>query len=227
MVEKIRKMVIWGDSVAKGVVYDDTRARYVLAKPPAAQIVAEQTGIEVINHARMGSTIEAGLEIQRHDIQSGLQADAAIIEFGGNDCDFDWRAISEAPDARHLPKTPLALFEQKLREMIALAREASMQPLLLTLPPINADRYFDFISKDGLSRDNILRWLGDKNHIYRFHEQYSGLISRVARECSCRLLDVRAAFLSEWRTMDMLCHDGIHPTPDGQRLIGNYILSTL
>ena len=102
-----------------------------------------------------------------------------------------------------------------------------MKPYLLNLPPIQPDDYFDFISRNGLSRQNILQWLGDKNHIYRFHERYSAMIGRVARECGCRLLDIRTAFLDRWDAMKMICRDGIHPTMDGQRLIGTAVMAAL
>lgn len=222
-----KKAIIWGDSVAKGVVWDSERDRYTLAKPPAAQIIAEQTGMDIINHARMGMTICDGLNVARRDLERGMQADIAVIEFGGNDCDFNWAQISAAPDNVHLPRTPAHLFTDKLEEIVSLARQAGMEPILLTLPPINASKYFEFISRGGLSQANILHWLGDKNHIYRFHERYSCLIGRVAQKLGCKLLDIRSAFLDEWNAMAMVCSDGIHPTADGQKLISSAIMASL
>ena len=40
-----RKTVIWGDSVARGVVYDAVRGRYAIAKENAAKYVADALGI--------------------------------------------------------------------------------------------------------------------------------------------------------------------------------------
>ena len=102
-----------------------------------------------------------------------------------------------------------------------------MRPYLVTLPPIDAERYFDFISRDGLSKENILTWLGDKNHIYRYHERYSALISKIARETSTNILDVREAFLGLWNTRSLFCSDGIHPTDEGQRAIADAVLASI
>ena len=223
----VKKAVIWGDSVAKGVIYDAERERYAIAKPPAADIVAAEAGIEIVNHARMGMTVRDGLAVAQRDLARGVTADIAVIEFGGNDCDFDWKAISESPQEIHLPRTPAEEFTRDLTQMVQMARGAGMEPYLLNLPPIHPEYYFDFISRNGLSRQNILQWLGDKNHIYRFHERYSAMIGRVARECGCRLLDIRTAFLDRWDTVKMICRDGIHPTMDGQRLIGSAIMAAL
>jgi len=222
----VKKVVVWGDSVAKGVVYDEARGRYVLSPVTAAAIAAEQLGVEIVNHSRMGATVAEGERMMTRDLDRGLTADIAIIEYGGNDCDFDWRAVSEAPDAAHTPKTPAPLFEQTMRGMISSARRAGMDPMLVTLPPILSARYFDFIAQ-GLNADNILHWLGDKDHIYRYHERYSALIARIARECGCRLLDLRAEFLSLWNAENLFCFDGIHPNAEGQRFMGEAIVRAI
>ncbi len=227
MINGINKVVVWGDSVARGVIYDDERARYVLSKNSAVKLIGEMLGIEIVNRSRMGMTAPDGLEMLKKDIAGGLCADAAIIEFGGNDCDFDWRAISESPDCEHLPKTTADVFEEKMKLMINEVRAAGMEPYLVTLPPIDAERYFDFLSRDGLSRENILSWLGDKNHIYRYHERYSVHISKIAREMGTRVLDVRAAFLDMWNSRRLFCTDGIHPTDEGQKVIAEAVLASI
>lgn len=223
----VKKVIIWGDSVAKGVVYDETRGRYVLSPTTAASIAGERLGLEIVNRSRMGATVAEGERMMNVDLARGLTADMAIIEYGGNDCDFDWRAVSEAPDAVHDPKTPAPLFEEKLRGMIGAVSAAGIEPVLVTLPPIVAGRYFDFISRGGLDADSILRWLGDKDHIYRYHERYSALISRIARDCGCRLLDLRGEFLALWNSERLFCFDGIHPNEEGQRFMGEAIVRAI
>lgn len=224
MVDYIKKAIVWGDSVVRGVFYDEERDRYSVLKKTAVSQVSEQLGIEVINRAKMGMTIEGGLALIEADLQRGLTADAALIEFGGNDSDFDWKAISENPDAEHLPKTTVETFESKLRIIIEKLRSNGIYTALATLPPIVADKYFDFIAKNGLNKDNILKWLGDKYHIYRYHERYSLVIQRIAREYGCALLDLRSEFLSRWNSNAFFCKDGIHPNQDGQLLMADYAL---
>ena len=227
MIENVKSIVVWGDSVARGVVYDADRDRYSLSPITAANIVSKKLGLTVINRARMGFTIADGARAIEKDLNRGIEADTAIIEFGGNDCDFNWKQISEAPDALHLPKTPAEQYEKTLSNIVQTVRNAGIRPVLVTLPPIIADRYFDFISRNGLSQENILRWLGDKNHIYRYHERYSGIINHVASRYDCKLLDIRSAFLALWNTSSLFCADGIHPSEDGQRFIGEAVLNSI
>ncbi|NLK39438.1 MAG: SGNH/GDSL hydrolase family protein [Clostridiales bacterium] len=224
MIKSIKKAIVWGDSVLRGVAYDEERGRYAVLRTTAVSKVSEELGIEVINRAKMGMTIEKGLELIEADLNRGIVADAALIEFGGNDCDFNWAAISENPNAQHLPKTPIDIFEKKLKHIVTKLRGSGIYTALATLPPIVADKYFDFIARHGLNKDNILQWLGDKHHIYRFHEMYSNVIQRVARECGCALLDLRSAFLSRWDSNALFCKDGIHPNQEGQIVMGEFVL---
>ena len=222
-----KKVLVFGDSLARGVIYDDEHGRYRISPCAAVNSIAEKTGIEIVNRARMGMTAESGLAQMKADLEAGLSGDAVLLEFGGNDCDFDWCAISENPDAEHAPKTPLALYERDMRDMIRLARRKNMAVALCTLPPIISESYFDFFSAGRLNRDNILRWLGDTNKIYRYHERYSLLLSRLARDCACRLLDLRSAFLEKWDPHPYFCRDGIHPNNDGQMLIRDAVLAQI
>lgn len=228
MDKTIHSAVIWGDSVARGVVLDESRERYRLTPSSAASIVAQQLGIEITNRSRMGMTSEEGLAMMEKDLARGISADVAIIEFGGNDCDFHWKEISKDPTALHLPRTEAGRFEQNLRNMIRKAKDAGMRPVLVNLVPINPEKYLRFISRDGLSAENILKWLGDTFQIYRYQERYSMIVSRLAQECGCKLFDIRSAFLNVWNgTTSLFCRDGIHPTEEGQRLISRAILSEL
>ena len=218
--------VIWGDSVAKGVIWNEERGRYTLSPHAAAAIVSENTGISVNNRSRMGLTSSEGIALMKSDIDKGVKGDYAVIEFGGNDCDFLWKEISDNPNGKHYPRTTAAEYENNIKEMIKKAREHKMKPVLLTLPPINSKLYFNFISK-GKSPENILSWLGDTGHIYRYHERYSAIVTKIARECHCRLIDIRSAFLDIWDTKDFFCADGIHPSQKGQEFIGNTILKAV
>lgn len=217
--KEIRHVTLWGDSVMKGVVYDEAKGRYGLLPESGPEKASEALGLELNNRARMGCTVSKGLAIMRRDLESGVDSQAALIEFGGNDCDYDWAAVAENPLAEHQPKTPLGTFTAGLREMVSLIRQKGMTPVMSTLPPIHAGRYFAFFTRGGLNKDNILRWLGDIEHIYRWHERYNNAVVQVAQDCGCPLIDVRDAFLAQKRYGDLLCADGIHPNEKGHALM--------
>ncbi len=222
--KQVQSIGVWGDSVMKGVIYDEEKARYTLLSESGADKASRKLGLRLFNRSRMGCTVTKGLSLLKKDLQKAERpCDAALIEFGGNDCDYAWEEVAAHPEAEHQPKTPLPLFVSQLRDMIALVRQKGMEPVMMTLPPIHAQRYFDFFTRGGLSKDNVLAWLGDVQHIYRWHERYNAAVVRVAQACGCPLADVRDAFLAERDYGDLLCADGIHPNEKGHLLMENVL----
>ena len=72
---KIETVVIWGDSLAKGVVWNEARKRHAYSKTTAADIVAERLGIELVNRAKFGCTAPEGLAIMEREIEGGITCD--------------------------------------------------------------------------------------------------------------------------------------------------------
>jgi acyl-CoA thioesterase I len=217
-------VVVWGDSLAKGVVWNNTRKRLGYSKTTAVEVAAERLGIDIVNRAKFGFTAPQGLEMMERDISEGIVCDTAVIEFGGNDCNFNWAEVSENPDGTHTPATSPEQYSSALHNMVQWLYQRGIRPILMTLPPINAERYFRFLVGDKLNAGNILRWLGDVHQIYRYQEMYSLIVEKVARECSIQLIDLRSRCLErKGFCKDMICEDGLHLTEEGQVFIGGEI----
>lgn len=218
--EPNEKVIVWGDSLAKGVVWNEERRRHTTADSTAVDVAADKLGITIENRARFGFTATRGFETMQRDLNSGVTCDAALLEFGGNDCNFDWAAISENPDAAHEPATPPAAFVKTLTNMVHMLMDKHIRPVLMTLPPIDAERYFRYLVGDKLNGANILKWLGDVQQIYRFQELYSRLVEKVALSTRCKLIDIRSHCLGDHRMAEYICADGLHLTEAGQRFVG-------
>ncbi|MBE6909254.1 MAG: SGNH/GDSL hydrolase family protein [Ruminococcaceae bacterium] len=211
-------VTVYGDSILKGVVFED--GKYVVAHD-WQQRLAERFALRVTNRSRFGSTIcKAMARIEKDSETPSDGEEIALLEFGGNDCDYDWAAISDAPDGAHECKTPPALFLDCYRRAIRLLRASGRKPVLATLPPINSELYLRFLCRGGLSRENIVRWLGDVERIYRWQENYSQMVEQLSREEDTPLIDLRRPFLQDVRSpAALLCADGIHPSRVGQDLL--------
>ena len=61
--------------------------------------------------------------------------DFTLLEFEGNDCDFNWSAIAADPGLRHLPNMPVTEFSMKYGRIVDRVREHGASPVILTLPP--------------------------------------------------------------------------------------------
>jgi len=213
---------IFGDSVAKGIVYDEARKRYILIKNCFAGLFAEKTDFSVVNFARFGCTATKGLELLSRQKETLPSFSHVILGFGGNDCDMKWDEVSKAPEDVHQPNVPLMQFEEIYLKMIDIVKAAGSIPVMLSLPPLDSERFFKWVSKE-LDRENIKKFLGDIDFIYKWHESYDAVVKKLAERRSILLVDIRSVFLQEDRYSDLLCVDGMHPNEKGHALISKLL----
>lgn len=216
---KNRILAIFGDSIMKGVQVQRETKRYWAEDFLSAGALEKRFGISLMNCSRFGYTITRGNVLLSRQMEKGLDADYVVLEYGGNDADFDWKEVAQNPAGEHEPNTPLPVFLDTLSGMIDQLRRAGKRPVLTTLPPISSQRYLDWITQNGLSKERILEWLGDEGAIYRYQERYSNGIKMIAEQKKVELIDLRDAFLARRQLLPYLCIDGIHPNAEGQRLI--------
>ena len=214
-----RVISIFGDSILKGVRMLSGTTRYGTTDDIGLESICRQHDWVLDNRSRFGCTVTKGEQLLNRQLEKDELPAAVLLEYGGNDADFRWSEVAARPYDEHLPNTPLPQFIETLRRMIGSLRAHGVKPVLATLPPISAERYLDWITRDGLNRDSILTWLGDAEAIYRYQENYSRAIERLASEMRCYLVDLRSAFLEKRVLLPYLCADGIHPSDAGQRLI--------
>lgn len=215
-----KKLAIFGDSVLRGVIYDRKKEKYVFSKAINWKKIEKKLDITIDNHAKMGATIKDGKKRLDKYLVNNPEADMILIEFGGNDCDFDWTEVAKRKSKKHLPKTTPKTFKEMLIDMVKDIQSRGIQPILMTLPTIDAKRYFNWITRDNKDKDNILYFLGDIEHIYRFHELYNLAIIEVSVETQVDLIDIRKVFLENGDQLEaLICHDGIHPSSYGEKLI--------
>lgn len=217
------RLFIFGDSITKGVVYDEDRQRYQNLSDNFLTMYARLTQREVKNHSIFGATIAKGKALFQRFSGNIKPDDEIILMYGGNDCNFDWRQVAENPDAPHLANTPLEDFRESYRQVIKEALERTPNVILSTLPPLDYEKFFRFCSQ-GLNANNILRFLGDEHHIYRWHEMYHLVVCELAAEFKIKLLDLRLPFLQAGNYQDYYCLDGMHPNQKGQELMLKAVL---
>lgn len=215
----VKQIQIYGDSIMKGIQLDAACERYYLPKENNIAVFQEEYPLSIHNNSKFGCTIEKGCRQLQKSLDSGLACDMVLLEYGGNDCDYDWEQVAANPEKDHKPHTDIHTFEKVYRKMLSMLKEHAITPIVMNLPPVDAEKYLNWICRDGLSRENILKWLGDVQMIYRFQELYSSAAVKIARETNTPLIDVRSAFLDKHSFKDLICEDGIHPNQQGHELI--------
>ena len=214
----IRKIEIFGDSILKGIQLNPESKRYHVNNNIDVDMLSEKFSLSIANHSKLGCTVTKGKALLDKYLDKAPDCTAILMDFGGNDCDFDWKSISENPDAEHQPNTPIGKFIGLYTEMVNRIKTGGIRPVIANLPPIDPQRYFNWFC-NGLCRESILRWLGDVNAIYRYQELYSRTAEDIARNSGALLVDLRSVFLKERHLGRYLCEDGIHPNTEGQKLL--------
>ncbi len=210
---------IYGDSLMKGTV-PAASSRYRFTIGEYLDKIMDVFSLKVLNRAKFGAPVTKGAALLQQDLDRSITGRYTLLEYGGNDCNFDWAAVSAAPDSEHQPKTPLSVFLNTLEGMADALLQAGSQPVLMTLPPIDAEKYLNSICTNvNCIRENILHWLGDTSMIYRYHEMYSGAISNLAARRGLPLVDVRSLFLDKHNYRELISADGIHPSEKGYSII--------
>ena len=206
----------------KGVLRQDSH--YTVSEEPFMKQLSDRMNIETANFGRFGSTVTTGNKIVSRHLEEISAYKYTLLEFGGNDCDFNWQAIAENPDQDHKPNTELPTFALSYKEMIDKVKFAGSKPVLLSLPPISSKKYFGYLS--GLvgqkGSSNILKWLnGSEETIGNWHELYNLEIFKLGLSLKVPVVDISSAFLTSLSVDKYLCEDGIHPNSSGQNLIAD------
>jgi lysophospholipase L1-like esterase len=216
-----------GDSLTKGVVLNNEN-RYSILNGSFIDIIGDKLNLCIKNYAKFGCTIGFGHSvIDRHS--SDISAsDVTFLEFGGNDCDFDWKTIAEDPASEHTPKTILESFKKQFLLLVDRVRALGSKPMILSLPPIDSNAYFSFISRfmNDEQKANVVKWLGgDINIITRWHEMYNRVLFEISESTNTPIIDITTPFEKyNGSFMSLMCSDGIHPNAMGHKLIANSIV---
>ncbi len=211
---------VFGDSILKGVQPDTGRKRFYVNDNLGLGAIALRYGISMQNFSKLGCTItKAWHYVQK--MFGRIDADMVLMNFGGNDCDFNWAQISADPLTMHRPNTDLDAFVGTYCRIVDHVKAQRRLPVVSTLVPVQKDKYIDYIcARDGLDRSNVLLWM-DRNGIDldALQGSYSDAVHGISESREIPLLDLREAFLSQRKTEDLMCADGIHPNSRGQKVI--------
>ncbi|MBQ7182521.1 MAG: SGNH/GDSL hydrolase family protein [Clostridia bacterium] len=214
--KKICKLLIYGDSIGKGVLWNEERQRYCISKNACVKSLSDALPWPVENRCVMGNTVKRCLEEFKHE--KAEKGAVAVFELGSNDCDMPWKAISEAPDHEYEAKVPLHEFYRDLRELIHLAKRRRMTPIVTVPIPLDGEKYLDWVSRDN-DRAGILRYLGDPVQMARWQERWATAVRDVARQEKVKVIDLRDFILRNRQFKDLYCADGIHLNDRGQKYL--------
>ncbi len=209
---------VYGDSILKGIQINPVNKKYYVNNNIDVEPLCEKYSIQIKNYSSFGCTVTKGRNMLKKALDKNLKCNAIVMDYGGNDCDYNWKLISEDPEGDHYPHTPIELFKETYYDIIDTLKKKGILPILTTLPPLQPQRFFNWFCRD-LNKKNILMWLGDIKRIYNHQESYSKIVEEIALDTQVPLVDLRGEFLKTKDVDALLCEDGTHPNTLGQKVI--------
>ena len=141
---------------------------------------------------------------------------------------FDWKEIALNPGGHHEPKIDLIAYKALYTNKIAQVRACGQEPVLVSLPIMDENRYFAHITK-GMSmqeRKNILYWLGGKTERLRnIHALYNLSLFRLAATQCIHIVDITSPMLASEHFEELLAQDGVTLSPAGEAVVENELTS--
>lgn len=143
---------------------------------------------------------------------------------------YDWKAIAANPHADHRPQMDLVAYKAQYINSIAQARACGQEPILTSLPIMDEDRYFAFITR-GMTlqeRKNILYWLGGSTvRLRNIHALYNLSLFRIASSHCVHIIDITSPMLMHVNHLELLEMDGISLSSMGQSVVDAEIKRTI
>lgn len=137
---------------------------------------------------------------------------------------FDWKAIAANPGGRHEAQMDLVAYKALYTNKIAQARAHGYEPVLVSLPIMDENRYFASITH-GMTmqeRKNILYWLGGKTERLRnIHALYNLALFRLASLQCIHIIDITSPMLAATNFDELLEQDGVTLSAAGEAVVAN------
>ena len=141
---------------------------------------------------------------------------------------YDWKAIAIDPSGHHVPQYDLVAYKALYINKIAQARACGQEPVLVSLPIMDENRFFAHITR-GMSmqeRKNLLYWLGGKTERLRnIHALYNLSLFRLAAQQCVHIVDITSPMLAHPQYEQLLESDGVTLSPEGEALVEDELAS--
>lgn len=214
----LNRIICIGDSITKGKVWRENERRPCITDNSYPQILGSLIKMDVMNEGICDLTSEQMLEHLNRDIRIE-EGSTVIIEVGGNDCNPKWREIKKDPYGFHDACVPINRFKENLTKIIAMVKDAGAKPILSTLPPLDAEKYYNLLKR--VFGEGIKIWIDKNGGIYKWQERFSDMVKVIADMTGTYLIDVRKSFLDTGEYKKYISFDGVHPNEDGYSLIAD------
>ena len=225
----MRKVILLGDSIAKGVIRDNPSVKYYISPFSFAKNCEKAMDVQIENHAHFGSTIQKGLlSFHRHEKKIST-ADEVWLLFGGNDSNMDLSHLDDsASQITYQPSVDLKDFQQQYSELITSIQALGAKVTLFSLPPVALRKFIKNVQQNIGTAMGRCKWQQfvhrQPEKLANLHEMYNLSVFKLAYKHQVPVVDITTAFLKNGNCEPYFCDDGMHPNNQGHLLITNAIM---
>lgn len=213
-----QSICLFGDSVAKGIGYDEASQRYIHTDHSFLRLFCAAQGLELLDHARFGCTLAKAQRLAETHWKDASESQATFFMLGGNDCDYDWAAVAQDPNPDRPCSTPMDSFLEGYLDLLARIKMNGGHPVLLSMVPVVSRKYYAWITARH-GEAGIRQFLLFPEHIEHWNERYNLALYQIAGQSGVPLIDLRSPLLARKDIGDFYCPDGIHPNQAGHTLL--------
>lgn len=220
----MKKILILGDSFAKGIYYNDNLNRYSIYKDNPLTKWALENNYTIDNFSAFGATTTYILKKIEYILNNLNDYDLILLSVGNNDCNFNWQYVANNKSKEHFPVIPIGDYKIYYERLIEQCYKLNKNIMLFSLIPLNSKDYYNYIVNCYNDKNqNILYFLGSHNMIYRYHEMYNQVIIELKNKYQLPLIDVRTFLLKRNDYHTLTSSDGIHLNKKGYDRVYSFI----
>jgi lysophospholipase L1-like esterase len=168
------------------------------------ELLPDLIPVRAINAGVNGNTSKQGLARLQRDVLNH-HPDFVVLFFGANDSRMD----------KPQPLVSVDHFETNLLTIVTRCQQAGAKVLLGTMPPITPEPYFTRHPKTNYDAAG-----GIEKHL----ATYRAAARKVADVTHASFIDLSSQLA---KTPQWVSEDGVHPTPEGNRIIAGLIADKL
>lgn len=153
--------------------------------------------------------------------------DKTIIIQPESGLQYNWKAIAAKPSGYHAPTYDLVAYKALYTNKIAQARACGQEPVLVSLPIMDENRYFAYITRGFTmqERKNLLYWLDGKiERLRNIHALYNLSLFRLASLQCVHIIDITSPMLACANYDELLEQDGVTLSEAGQALVNSELI---
>ena len=204
---------MFGDSLMRGVMPDEAW-NYHSSDAIGFEKMQAQYNMKFLNFAMPTFTSERVKMWLTQIMSSHPVPDAAFLECGGNDCDYDWKSICEGRcDYEHRHRVAPLDFKKNYEDMIHLLQEKGVAVTAVIAV------YLSHLLKSGVGKDIMSEYVNSVQQMEDEFAEYGEIMRTVAKVNNCEILSLRESFLALNDIKEYYSKDGMHPNEAGYAII--------